>query len=74
LSFHVNEYRLIFACQIADTCREMLLLAVQETITNLTVFFGKHITVMETQMPILIIIIIQVPTNLEINLKIKLTS
>ena len=43
---------------MADTCREVLFLAVEETIMNLTVFFGEHITVMENQMPILIIIII----------------
>jgi len=43
---------------MADTCREMLFLVAEETITNVTVFFGKHITVMENQMPILIIIIV----------------
>jgi len=43
---------------MADTCREMLLLAVKETITNLPAFFRKHITLMENHMLILIIIII----------------
>lgn len=49
---------LIFACQMADTCRETLFLVVEETIKNLTVFFGKLITLIENQMPILLIIII----------------
>jgi hypothetical protein len=43
---------------MTDTCREMLFLAVEETITNVTFFFDNHITLMENQMPMLIIIII----------------